>query len=124
MLEACCAGSPPSAQRAARAGPPARPTCLLGGRRWTCWNSIFLIFWIQAHNTHPATGRWGELRMQAPVPCLGSWASLLLFIPMHWLHHRALRLVSSTLLAPHTCMLCCSINGWTLAATEGNQSGH
>lgn len=28
--------------------------------RWTCWNSIFLLFWVQAHNTHPALPRWGE----------------------------------------------------------------
>lgn len=28
--------------------------------RWTCWNCLFFMFWVQASNSRPARGRWGE----------------------------------------------------------------
>lgn len=34
---------------------PARRPCLLPTlRRWSCWNSLFLIFWVQASSVNPA----------------------------------------------------------------------
>lgn len=33
--------------------------------RWTMWNSIFLIYWVEARSNNPATGRWSELARHA-----------------------------------------------------------
>jgi hypothetical protein len=37
--------------------------CLCGAPctcRWTCWNTLFLLYWVEAHSNNPATGRWSE----------------------------------------------------------------
>ncbi|GAB4817729.1 hypothetical protein N2152v2_004775 [Parachlorella kessleri] len=58
-----------------------------GAVRWTCWNTIFLNFWVQAHNSQPATSptllrrinRVDAAIMDAPLwahwPKLGLWVA-------------------------------------------------
>ncbi|GAB4817731.1 hypothetical protein N2152v2_004777 [Parachlorella kessleri] len=58
-----------------------------GAARWTCWNTIFLGFWTQAHNAQPVTNpqlmrrinRWDGAVMDAPLwvhwPKLGLWVA-------------------------------------------------
>ncbi|GAB4817725.1 hypothetical protein N2152v2_004771 [Parachlorella kessleri] len=56
-----------------------------GAVRWTCWNTIFIYFWVQAHNSQPATNprlvyrikRFDAAVLDAPIwvhwPKLGPW---------------------------------------------------
>ncbi|KAL4421963.1 hypothetical protein ABPG77_010986, partial [Micractinium sp. CCAP 211/92] len=53
--------------------------------RWTIWNSIFLMFWVQAHSSNPARGPyWGRFsnRSDAAIidaPLWAHWHKLLLW---------------------------------------------
>lgn len=42
--------------------------CCPPPRRWTIWNTIFLMFWVQAHSANPARGPyWGAQAGKAPL---------------------------------------------------------